>query len=132
MPDEKTVQQAYDELDFMRGVGAILNSIPAASVYAMREGLKTIGVQPHDIGIFEDVMDARSLFLSANSTTIYVTTCFDLRNGPVVLEAPPGVLGPVDDAHFRFVTDVGMTGPGKGGKYLLVPPGYKGDLPEEG
>lgn len=52
----------------------------------------------------------------------------------MVLEAPPGVLGPVDDACFRFVTDVGMTGPdkGKGGKYLLVPPCYKGDLPEEG
>ncbi len=48
--------------------------------------------------------------------------------------APPDVLGPVDDAFFRFVTDVGRTGPdkGKGGKYLLVPPGYEGELPDEG
>jgi hypothetical protein len=100
----------------------------------MREGLKQAGVMPHDVGIFEDLMDARSLFLSANSTTIYVTTMFDLRNGPVVMEAPPRVLGPIDDAYFRFITDVGMTGPdkGKGGKYLLVPPGYQGELPESG
>jgi hypothetical protein len=134
MPDEATVKKVYTYLDFSRGIDAFLNGIPAASIYAMREGLKKIGVQPHDIGIFENLMDARQLFLSANSTTIYVVTCFDLRNGPVVLEVPAGVLGPLDDAYFRFVTDVGMTGPdkGKGGKYLLVPPGYKGDLPKSG
>jgi hypothetical protein len=47
---------------------------------------------------------------------------------------PPGVLGPVDDAYFRWVTDIGLTGPdkGKGGKYLFVPPGYSGDLPTDG
>ena len=88
----------------------------------------------HDIGIFEDLMDARSLLLSANSTTIYVLAVFDLSNGPIVLEAPANVLGPLDDAYFRFVTDIGLTGPdkGNGGKYLLVPPGYKGELPESG
>src|SRR5262249_20491180 len=53
-------------------------------------------------------------------------------NGPLVLEVPPMVLGPLDDAWFRWVTDVGMTGPdkGKGGKYLLLPPGYKGQIPD--
>lgn len=59
-------------------------------------------------------MNDRQLFLSANSTTIYVSSTFDLSNGPVVLEAPAGVLGPIDDAYFRFVTDVGVTGPDKG------------------
>jgi len=43
-------------------------------------------------------------------------------------------LGPVDDADFRWVTDVGFTGPdrGAGGDYLFVPPGYTGTLPEKG
>jgi hypothetical protein len=79
-------------------------------------------------------MDARSLFLTPNSTTVYVLMCMDLKDGPVVAEVPPGVLGPVDDAYFRFVTDVGLTGPdkGKGGKYLFVPPGYAGKLPRRG
>ena len=79
-------------------------------------------------------MDARSLFLTPNTTTVYVFTCLDLTNGPMVLQVPTGVLGPVDDAYFRWVTDIGLTGPdaGKGGKYLFVPPGYTGDLPTEG
>ena len=65
-------------------------------------------------------MDARSLFLTANSTTIYVSMCWTCKE-PMVVEVPPGILGPVDDAYFRWVTDVGLTGPdkGNGGKYLL-------------
>ncbi|MCB1710306.1 MAG: DUF1254 domain-containing protein, partial [Halioglobus sp.] len=44
------------------------------------------------------------------------------------------VLGPVDDADFRWVTDVGLTGPdkGAGGDYLFIPPGYKGEVPATG
>src|SRR5262249_38010067 len=86
------------------------------------------------IGITENLMDARSIFLTPNSTTVYAFTCVDLKDGPMVLEIPAGVLGPVDDAYFRFVTDLGLTGPdkGKGGKYLLVPPDYKGQLPATG
>src|SRR5262245_9551486 len=78
-------------------------------------------------------MDARSLFATPNTTTVYVLTCIDLKDGPIVLEVPTGVLGPIDDAYSRWVTDLGLTGPdgGKGGKYLCVPPGYSGDLPSE-
>src|SRR5262249_33378161 len=86
------------------------------------------------IGITEDLMDARSLFLTPNTTTVYVFLCLDPKDGPMVMQVPPGVLGPVDDADFRWVTDVGLTGPdaGKGGKYLFVPPGYTGTLPSDG
>jgi hypothetical protein len=135
LPDVETVQKVYDNLDFSRGVETFLNGIPAASIYAMCEGLSENGVKRNaDIGIFEDLMDARSLFLTANSTTIYFSTCLDLKDGPMVVEVPPNVLGPIDDAFFRFVTDAGLTGPdkGKGGKYLFVPPGYTGQLPSTG
>ena len=134
MPDEATTKKVYDYLDLSRGVDAFLKGIPAASIYAMKRGFESIGLAAHDVGIFEDLMDARSLFLSPNSTTIYVSTMFDLSKGPVVMEAPANVLGPIDDAYFRFVGDVGLTGPdkGKGGKFLLVPPNYKGKLPKSG
>jgi hypothetical protein len=48
------------------------------------------------------------------------------------MEVPPKVLGLIDDMWYHFVTDVGFVGPdkGEGGKYLLLPPGYKGDVPE--
>ena len=130
LPDQETVQKVYDNLDFQRGVEAFLSGIPAASLYAACEGLSEAGVKRNGgIGIFQDLMDARSLFLTANSTTVYVLQCLDLNDGPMVVEVPPGVLGPVDDAYFRWVTDVGLTGPdkGKGGKYLFVPPGYTGE-----
>src|SRR5215471_4555299 len=108
--------------------------MPAASVYALCEGLTEAGIKRNQgIGVTEDLMDARSLFLTPNSTTVYVFMCLDLKDGPMVVQVPSNVLGPVDDAYFRFVTDVGLTGPdqGKGGKYLFVPPGYTGALPRD-
>jgi hypothetical protein len=134
-PDPETVKKAYDNLDYVRGVEAFLSGIPAASVYAVCEGLSGVGVKRNSgIGIMEGLMDARSVFLTGNSTTIYVLQCLDLKDGPMVVEVPPGVLGPADDAYFRWVTDVGLTGPdkGEGGKYLFVPPGYSGELPPSG
>jgi hypothetical protein len=132
MPDDATVKKVYDNLDLYRGVEAFLNGIPAASIYGALEGFKEAGMKPGELGIFEELMDARSLYLTANSTTVYCMTELDVKNGPMVVEVPPGVLGPVDDAYFRFVTDIGVTGPdqGKGGKYLFVHRDYKGPIPD--
>lgn len=132
MPSKATVKKAYDFLDISRGSEVFLNGIPAASIYALLEGMKEVGLNPGDLGIFETLMDARSLFLTANSTTVYCMTELNVKDGPVVAEIPPGVLGPVDDAFFCWVTDIGLTGPdqGKGGKYLFVHRDYKGAIPE--
>lgn len=135
LPDADTATKVYDNLDFSRGVEAFLAGMPAASVYAVCEGMSSAGAARNGgIAITEDLMDARSLFLTANSTAVYVIMCLDLKDGPVVAEVPPNVLGPIDDAYFRFVSDVGVTGPdrGKGGKYLVVPPDYQGELPKAG
>ena len=84
------------------------------------------------MAITEELMDARSLFLTPNSTTPYCMMELNLEGGPAVMEVPPGVLGPVGDAFFRWVTDIGLTGPdgGQGGKYLFLPPGYDGEVPD--
>lgn len=134
MPDEDTVRKAYDNLDFLRGVEAFLSGMPAASIYAMCHGFEEAGIPAHTVGISEDLLDARSLWLTANSTTIYVTTCLDLKQGPVVMEVAPGLLGAVNDAFFRWDTDIGVTGPdqGRGGRYLFLPPGYDGLVPSIG
>ncbi len=135
LPDQETVQKLYDNIDFARGAEAFMAGTPAASVYAICEGLDQVGVKRNQgIAITQELMDARSLFLTPNSTTVYVFFCIDLKDGPVVAQIPPGVLGPVDDAYFRYVTDVGLIGPdkGKGGKYLFVPPGYTGAVPANG
>jgi hypothetical protein len=129
------VEKAYDQLDFVRGIDAFLRGMSATSVHALCKGFEEAGIKLNQgIGITEDLMDARSLFLTANTTTVYVVLCVDLGEGPMVVRVPPRVLGPVDDADFRWVTDVGLTGPdrGAGGDYLFVPPGYEGELPAQG
>ena len=132
LPNETTVEKVYSFLDLSRGVHAFLNGMPAASLYAMLEGLKDIGLEPGDVGITENLLDARSLFLTPNTTTPYITGELDLKDGPVVLDIRVPVLGAVDDAFFRYVSDIGLTGPdqGRGGKYLFIGPDYEGDIPE--
>jgi len=135
MPDPATAQLAYDQLDYTRGVDAFLTGMSATSIYALCRGFEAVGIKPnHGMGIAEDPLDARSLFLTANTTTVYAVGCMNLSDGPVVLRVPPRVLGPVDDADFRWFTDVGFTGPdkGAGGDYLFVPSGYAGPLPGKG
>jgi hypothetical protein len=132
MPSDATVNKAYDFLDLSRGVAVYLDGMPAASMYAMLEGLRSAGLEAGDLALFEGLMDARTLFLTAQTTTPYAFAEINLKNGPVVVEIPGPVLGSVNDAFFRFVSDVGLTGPdqGKGGKYLFIGPDYEGDIPE--
>ncbi len=131
MPSKNTIAKTYDFLDVSRGAQAFLAGIPAASVYAILEGFKAAGINPGDMGITEQLFDARSLYLTPNTTTVYAMMELNLKDGPMVMVVPPGVLGPVGDAYFRWVTDIGMTGPdqGKGGKYLFVHSSYKGEIP---
>jgi hypothetical protein len=78
-------------------------------------------------------MDSNSLYLTGNTSTMYVLPNLDLkRDGPTVLDAPAGMLGAFNDAWFRYVQDIGPAGPdkGQGGKYLILPPGYEDNVPE--
>jgi len=101
---------------------------------AIREGNASIGVKDNEIIVFSQLMDAKSLFLTANADTVYFIGFIDLSKGPMVLETPPQALGTLDDIWWRWVIDFGAPGPdrGEGGKYLILPPGYDGPLPQGG
>jgi hypothetical protein len=133
MPDKATVEKLYDELDIMRGVETFLSGIPATSIEGLRRGfIEAGGDAAHKAIIMDKLLDSAPLFLTGNTDTVYCITMLDLkRDGATVVEVPPGSgPGTVDDAYFRFVIDMGAPGPdrGKGGKYLILPPDYKGDL----
>jgi hypothetical protein len=130
-PDDATVETIYDNLDFQRGVQAFLTAMPGASVYALREGFRSQGADNQTVLIMETLMDSKSLFLTPNSESVYCLMWLDLKGGPLVLETPPNILGIIDDHWFNYVGDVGNAGPdrGKGGKFLLLPPGYEGEVP---
>src|SRR3984885_32763 len=131
-PDDSTVQKAYDNLDFMRGVEAFLSGMPGASLVGMRTGFQKLGATNGTILLFENLLDSKSLFLTGNTDSVYFSTWLDLKGGPLVLEAPPKVLAFLDDFWFQYIIDIGNAGPdkGQGGKYLVLPPGYKGEVPK--
>lgn len=135
LPDEDTVAKVYDNLDRIRATQAFLDMVPLASIEGMRRGMESVGVDASNkILLYSDLMDSNSLFLTGNTDTIYALAILDLkRDGPTVVEIPAGAgPGTVNDAYFRFVIDMGAPGPdrGKGGKYLILPPDYKGAIPE--
>jgi len=133
LPDEATVQAVYDNLDFQRAVQAFLTSLPAAALDAVRTGIRTFGPDNQTVLISESLLDSRTLFFGAvNTETIYTLVCLDTKEGPLVIEIPPHVLGMINDFWGRYVADLGTVGPdrGAGGKYLLIPPGYTGAVPD--
>lgn len=133
-PLPETAEKAYDFLDTMRGVDVFLKGIPAASLHALIEGNHAVGaVACHQVMVMDKLMDSKPFFLTGNTSTMYIVATLDLeRDGPTVLEMPARMLGAFDDAWFRYLEDVGPAGPdkGKGGNYLVLPPGYEGDIPE--
>jgi hypothetical protein len=134
VPTKETVETVYDYLDRSRAVNVFLNSIPALSVYTLREGQASIGADAsHKIAIWDTLMDSTSLLLTGNTSTMYAVGFLDLeKDGPTVIDLPPGMLGVLDDMAFRYMTDLGVAGPdqGKGGKFLVLPPGHEGDVPK--
>lgn len=134
VPTVETAEKVRDALDFNRALDAYNNSFRGASAYALGKGFQSIGAKDNTILIFSEMMDAHSLYLTANCDTVYYMGVINLSKGPMVLEQPPNGLGTINDMWFSWVIDIGRPGPdrGEGGKYLLVPPGYDGPLPEGG
>ncbi len=134
VPTVASAEKVRDALDFTRALNVYNNSFRGASAYAIGEGFHSVGAEDNTVMIFSDLMDARSLFLTANADTVYYVAVVNLSTGPMVIEQPPRGLGTINDMWFSWIIDIGLPGPdrGEGGKYLLVPPGYDGPLPDGG
>jgi hypothetical protein len=132
VPDKKTTELVYDQLAFQRATQAFLSTIQIASLAAMENGLRKFGPPNTTALLFEELMDSKALWLTPNTVSIYMVVWLELSDEPMVIETPPHVLGLIDNAWFQYVADFGNAGPdkGQGGKFLLLPPGYKGEIPE--
>lgn len=134
-PTQETAQKLFDALDFQRACQAYLDFVPAMSMYSLLEGQENgWGCKEcSDLVVAADLLDATPLVLTGNTESVYFGGNVDLKkDGPTVVEIPPQVLGMANDAYFRYIIDFGMVGPdkGQGGKYLLLPPDYEGEVPE--
>ena len=132
-PTEETTQKVYDELDLQRATQLYLDMYPALSMRGMMIGTaRDYGAKDSShVSVTADRLDSKAMWLTGNTESIYAMIVFDLKvDGPTVFQAPAGLMGPVDDANFLFAFDIGPTGmdKGKGGKYLILPPGYEGEV----
>jgi hypothetical protein len=134
MPSQDTLDRVYDHLDFVHAFEVFVNALQGVSMHAMHQGWLDAGVKDNEALIFSELMDAKSVILTTNADTVYTGGFLDLTEGPMALETPPKYLGAINDYWFRWVIDLGGPGPdrGLGGKYLILPPGYDGPLPEGG
>ena len=140
-PTKETAQTLRDELLFQRATQIYLWAMPLINTLGMQVGSeKAFGAGYNVLPIWKERLDAKTLVTTPNSDVLYAMSYVDLgKDGPLVMEAPPGLQGilldywqrpiPVDGG--KFFGDVGLFGPdgGKGGKFLLLPPGYKGSVP---
>jgi hypothetical protein len=132
-----------DELLFQRATQTYLWALPLINTLGMKNGSeKTFGAGYNVLPVWKKRLDAKTLVTTPNSDVIYAMSYVDLgKDGPLVFEAPPNLQGilmdfwqrpiPVDGG--KFAGDVGLPGPdaGKGGKFLLLPPGYTGEVPAD-
>jgi len=140
-PTKEAAQTLRDELLFQRATQAYLWALPLINTLGMKVGSeKVFGAGYNVLPIWKQRLDAKTLVTTPNSDVIYAMSYVDLgKDGPLVFEAPPQLQGilldfwqrpiPVDGG--KFFGDVGLPGPdaGKGGKFLLLPPGYDGEVP---
>ena len=131
--DKESAEILFEHLDLQRAVSVYLNGLQLSSMTAMRKGILSLGDANEVVAITEDFINADSLFLTPNTTSVYFTAWLELSsNQAMVIETPTNNLGFIDSHFFEYVADVGNLGPdkGKGGKYLLLPPDYTGSIPE--
>ena len=111
VPTVETAEKVRDTLDFTRALNVYNNSFRGASAYAIGKGFQSIGAEDNTIVIFSELMDAKSLFLTANADTVYFLGVLNLSKGPLVVEQPPGSLGTFNDMWFSWIIDGGFPAP---------------------
>jgi hypothetical protein len=128
-PDE--AQKARDDADYQRAITAYRFWYPTISCEGIFNGNREKGINDNDT---ITIMSAgpRQVVFTANSDTPYGAGTLDVKDGPYVIEMPPGpFIGLANDHHQGWILDMGLAGPAgnKGGKHLILPPGYKGEVP---
>lgn len=122
-----------DELFYQRAIYAYFTMLPALNTIGMKDGSeKAFGAGYNVLPIWKERMDSRTVVPTPNADVIYSMSYLDLKkDGPLVVKAPPNVIGMFTDFFQRTLTDVGAVGPdrARGGLYLILPPDYDGQIP---
>lgn len=132
-PTDQTVQKLYEEMDFQRAVQAYMWAMPTVALNEMYlANNKKFGLNFGDQIFLKGYITPKNMGLTPNDTTIYTIVYLDLSKEPYIVESPAGAYGVIDDYWQRPISEIGALGPdkGKGGKFLILPPDYKGKAPK--
>ena len=131
--DETEARSLREQMFYVNAIHAYRTMLPALNVIGMRDGSEAaFGAGYNVLPIWKDRMDSRAWVPTPNADVIYSMSYLDLKEtGPLVVKAPPNVIGMFTDFFQRTITDVGAIGPdrARGGLYLLLPPDYQGHVP---
>jgi hypothetical protein len=139
---EKTKEFSANELGERaiqrRAVEAVIWGMPAVNTDLMYQAMvrETKG-DWNQIVYWSRLLDWKNQTLTPNPDAIYMMPFFNTATvGPMVIEIPPAnggsITGSIMDVWQTPLEDVGPAGvdAGKGGKYLILPPGYKDAVPD--
>jgi hypothetical protein len=134
-PARAAEQTIHERMFHSRAIEAVVWAMPLLNFKGFRDGHASVGVGYNDIAYHSKIQDWKFQTATPNNTTPYVNFYWNIKDGPIVVEIPPsadgiGIFGTLMDAWQRPIDDVGAKGRdgGRGGKYVLVPPGYDGPV----
>ncbi|MEJ5020116.1 DUF1254 domain-containing protein [Ochrobactrum vermis] len=131
-PTAETSARARDDADFQRAVTAYRFWYPTVSVEGIFNGNREAGLKDNE-ALGAAAAGPRQVGFTLNSDTPYGSATLDVSKEPMVIELPEGAyIGLVNDHNQGWILDMGIPGPdaGKGGKHLIVGPGYTGEIPD--
>lgn len=144
-PGTSTAKQAeapsFQDLErqvlYHRAIEAVIWGMPAVNRDLMYQAmLRETKGRDNQLLYWSKLLDWKNQTLTPNTDVIYLTPHFDTKEvGPVVMEIPPAdggaIVGTIMDAWQTPLEDVGPAGmdKGKGGKYLILPPGHSAKVP---
>lgn len=120
-----------------RAVEAVIWGMPAVNADLMLQAmLSSTPAKENEIVYWSRPVNWKNQTLTPNPDAIYLMSFWNVKDGPLVIEIPPAeggsIAGNIVDAWQMPLEDAGPFGAdeGKGGKYLILPPGYEGEKPE--
>ena len=137
----QTVESSTSELARQamqrRAVEAVIWGMPAVNYDLMlQEMLTKTNSKVGQVIYWGRPLDSKNQTLTPNPDALYFISFFDTKDGPIVLDLPAAE--PNNSFNGNIVTtwqmpleDAGLLGidKGKGGKFLVLPPGYKDSVP---
>lgn len=133
-----TTDQLAAQRTESRAVEAVIWGMPAVNTDLMRQATaKAFGSQENRIVFWSRLPNWKSQTLTPNPDAVYLMAFFNTKDGPMVLDVPPAssegsITGNIDNLWQVALEDAGPSGAdkGKGGKFLILPPGYKDPVPD--